>query len=233
LPNVVACLGLFRDLPGEVAVLAGNHDLWARAGYSSQALWERDLPAAVHDTGMLWLEDTVWKRDGVAVAGSLAWYDYSAADSTWAAESDTSFAANKGRYNMDARFLNWPWSDVDFAARLGDGFRARLEALERDPAIHATVAVTHVPLFEEQMLRQAHDPRWGYSNAYFGNLTLGGRIIGMAKLCAVVSGHTHVGRQGVARRPEAPEQPPVPVYVLPSDYHRPAFMVVEDDRKGR
>jgi predicted phosphohydrolase len=34
LPNVVECLRLFAQLPGEVAVLAGNHDVWARANYS-------------------------------------------------------------------------------------------------------------------------------------------------------------------------------------------------------
>jgi 3',5'-cyclic AMP phosphodiesterase CpdA len=228
LPNVVACLDLFRGLPGTVAVLAGNHDVWARSGHSSQELWERALPRVVRDARMLWLEDTVWLHDGVAVAGSLAWYDYSAVDLTWRGESAASFAANKGRYNMDAKFVSWPWSDVEFATNLGDGLCARLAALECDPAVRAVVAVTHVPLFEEQMLRQPHDPKWGYTNAYFGNLTLGWRIIGMGKLRTVVSGHTHVGRQGVARRRGAPEQAPIAVYVLPSDYHKPTYMLMDD-----
>src|SRR2546429_3962563 len=82
LPNVVECLRLFAQLPGEVAVLAGNHDVWARANYSSQDLWERRLPEAVQAAGMIWLEGTVLQHDGVAVAGSLAWDDSSAAGPT-------------------------------------------------------------------------------------------------------------------------------------------------------
>ncbi|MGZ3585250.1 MAG: metallophosphoesterase, partial [Ktedonobacterales bacterium] len=46
LQNVRACLSLFSRLPGTVAVLAGNHDVWAR-GHHSQDLWERHLPEAV------------------------------------------------------------------------------------------------------------------------------------------------------------------------------------------
>src|SRR5215472_8873396 len=82
LPRFVECLKLFAQLPGEVAVLAGNHDVWARASYASQDLWEQRLPEAVQAAGMLWLEDTVWQRNGIGVAGSLVWYDYSAVDPT-------------------------------------------------------------------------------------------------------------------------------------------------------
>src|SRR5207302_3526466 len=96
LPNVVECLKLFSELPGEVAVLAGNHDVWAWANYSSKDLWERILPEAVRAAGMLWLEETTWQRDGVAVAGSLAWYNYSAVDATIPPHPPEFFAEQKG-----------------------------------------------------------------------------------------------------------------------------------------
>jgi hypothetical protein len=78
-----------------------------------------------------------------------------------------------------------------------------------------------VPLFDEQMCRKPHDPDWGFSNAYFGNLTLGQRVLQMRKLQAVVSGHTHVERQAsIGRRA-------VPVSVLGSDYNAPVYTVID------
>ncbi len=227
LSNIIACLALFRDLPGEVAVLAGNHDVWARQGYTSQELWERELPGAVRDAGMLWLEEAAWRRDGLAVLGSLAWYDYSAVDPRFADRTAAEFAGAKRRYNVDGIYLNWPWGDVEFADRLGEGLCARLEAVERDPSIHSALLVTHVPLFEAQMARKPADARWSYSNAYFGNLTLGQRALRSRKLRAVVSGHTHVGRQGVALRPGAPADEGIPVSVLASDYGQPVYHVID------
>src|SRR5215472_6081536 len=70
LNKFAACLRLFATLPGRVAVLAGNHDVWARGGYTSRKLWEQHLPEATHAAGMLWLEEENWQQDGLAVAGS-------------------------------------------------------------------------------------------------------------------------------------------------------------------
>ena len=56
LARVRECLALFEGVPGRIAVLAGNHDVWAfRDGPSSQDMWERHLPAAVREAGMIWL----------------------------------------------------------------------------------------------------------------------------------------------------------------------------------
>ena len=227
LPHIVECLKLFAPLPGEVAVLAGNHDVWARANSSSQDLWERRLPEAVQAAGMLWLEGTVWQRDGVAVAGSLAWYDYSAADPAFLSSSPLFFAERKGYYNLDARYVDWPWSDPEFAARLGEGLCERLQGLEADPGVRSALVVSHVPLFEAQMCRKPHDPHWGLSNAYFGNLTLGQQVLKISKVRAVVSGHTHVGREGQVKRPGFPEDHALVVSVLGSDYHAPVYSVIE------
>lgn len=227
LPNFVRCMKLFAQLPGEVAVLAGNHDVWARANFASQALWERHLPEAVRVAGMLWLEETVWRRDGVAVVGSLVWYDYSAVDPTLPAHPPEVFVERKRFYNADAKFVHWPWSDQEFAAKLGDALCERLRGLEADAGVRDVVVVSHVPLVEEQMCRAPHDPAWGFSNAYFGNLTLGERVLAMRKVRAIVSGHTHVGREGQVKRPAFPEEPAVAVSVLASDYHAPLYRVID------
>ncbi|TMC15967.1 MAG: metallophosphoesterase [Chloroflexi bacterium] len=230
LPNFVTCLKLFAQLPGDVAILAGNHDVWARANYASQELWERHLPRAVQATGMLWLEETVWQREGVAVAGSLAWYDYSAVDATIPSYPPAVFVERKGWYNADAKYVRWPWSDQEFAAKLGDALCERLRGLEADPGVRNVLVVSHVPLVEEQMYRKPYDPRWGFSNAYFGNLTLGQRVLAMSKLRAIVSGHTHVRREGLVKRPGFPKEPAVVVSVLASDYHAPLYRVIDTTR---
>src|SRR5215475_9664985 len=69
LSNIRACLRLFAHLPGRVAVLMGNHDVWAYQHHATQTLWEELLPQVVRDAGMLWLEQSAWIRDGIAVAG--------------------------------------------------------------------------------------------------------------------------------------------------------------------
>jgi predicted phosphohydrolase len=232
LPNFVGCLKIFAQLPGEVAVLAGNHDVWARANYSSQELWEKRLPEAVQAAGMLWLEGTVWQHGGLAVAGSLAWYDYSAADPTLPPYPPEIFAERKGYYNADARYVHWPWSDQEFAARLGHALCERLRRLEADASVRNVVVVSHVPLFDEQMLRKPHDPHWGFSNAYFGNLTLGQQVLQMSKVRAVVSGHTHIEREGQVKRPGASEGHAVSVSVLGSDYYAPVYLVIDSATLG-
>jgi predicted phosphohydrolase len=224
LSNIRACLRLFAHLPGQVAVLMGNHDLWAYERHATQTLWDELLPRTVRDAGMLWLEDSAWIRDGVAVVGSMTWYDYSAVDPAVRPHSAAWFARHKRRYNNDARFVTWKWSDQEAARILGDALVWRARAREVDPTVQAVMVVTHVPIFRAQMCSKPGDLHWGISNAYFGNLTLGERLIGMSKLRRVVSGHTHCGREEVIERPGLP---PLAVSVVASDYHRPAHVTIE------
>lgn len=217
-----ACLEIFRNLPGEVAVLAGNHDVWSREDHTSADLWLRDLPNAARDAGMLWLEDEVWVRDGLAVTGSVAWYDYSAA-APGLNKDDAFWAANKLRWNMDAHYVDWPWTDQEFAAQVCDPLIERVMRLEADPSVQAILVASHVPLYEEQMARRPHDLNWTFGNTYFGNLALGERLLAAGKLSCVISGHTHVPRLG--RRMRAGE--PLPVWVIDSDYHKPGSITYD------
>ncbi|HEX6818662.1 MAG TPA: metallophosphoesterase [Ktedonobacterales bacterium] len=230
LARIRACLALFADLPGRVAVLAGNHDIWTfRDGPSSQEMWERAMPAAVRDAGMIWLEDEVCRVGAVAVAGSLAWYDYSAVDPTIPPYPPEYFASEKPARNLDGRYVNWPWPDVELARRLGDVICARLDALESDESVRDVLVVTHVPLCERQLRRRPDDPRWGFGNAYFGNLTLGRRVLGYPKLRRIVSGHTHIPASGIESREGLPD---VPVEIVPSDFGSPQCVVLNGESLG-
>ncbi len=220
--QVRACLALFAGLPGQLAALAGNHDLWALDGLHSAEVWERALPDAVRAAGMLWLEQDDWRGDGLAVAGALAWYDYSGADPALPAQTEQQWIELKRRMHPDAKYLDWPWSDREFAARCGERLAARVAALDADPSVSDLLLVTHVPLFREQLINRPEIPNWGYGNAYFGNLTLGERVRGAKKLRALISGHTHIGRREALAGERA-----IPVWVIPSDFHMPRYVVYE------
>lgn len=220
--HIRTCLRLFREVPGQMAALAGNHDLWALDGGHSAEVWERELPEAVRAAGMLWLEEDVWRADGLAVAGSIAWYDYSGADPAIPPQTEDYWVETKRQMHPDAKYLDWPWSDIEFAVRCGAGLAARVAALDADPSVNDLLLVTHVPLFREQLVNRPEIPRWGYGNAYFGNLTLGQRVRHSPKLRAVVSGHTHIGVKATLAG-----EPAAPVWVNPSDFHKPRYVVYE------
>ena len=222
LADVRACLDMFAGLPGQIAALAGNHDLWAHDDDHSANLWAQGIPDVVRDAGMLWLEDAVWRRDGLAVAGSIAWYDYTGADPSIPPQTEAYWIDLKKRMHPDGKYLDWPWSDISFATRCGDALVARLAALEADASVSDVLVVTHVPLFREQLINRTEIPNWGYGNAFFGNLTLGERLRRLPKLRAVVSGHTHIGRSETLADGSG-----IPVWVIPSDFHAPRYVVYE------
>jgi 3',5'-cyclic AMP phosphodiesterase CpdA len=215
------CLDLFAGaVRCPVWVIPGNHDLWARPPDDSHRLWRERLPEETAAAGCRWLEGGGFTLGGTAVAGTVAWYDYSAADPSVQGTA-LLFAQEKYKHNADALRIDWEWSDPEFAERVARPFLATLDGWEADPAVRRVVAVTHVPLLEEQMTRDPGSAAWSFSNAYFGNLTLGRKVLARRKVTHVVSGHTHVGRDAVVARDGAP---PVRAVVLPSEYERPAWL---------
>jgi 3',5'-cyclic AMP phosphodiesterase CpdA len=224
LENFRGCLAGVRSLGVPVAVLAGNHDVWVDdEGIGSKELWEHRLADTTREAGAFWLEQDDVQVDDVAIVGSLAWYDYSAAPEHLRFP-DEHFARIKRLLNNDGSRIDWPWSDVEFAARLRQSLVHRLAQLEQDAGVRAVVVATHVPVFEEQMTRKPGNEQWELSNAYFGNLTTGAAVARFPKVRAVVSGHTHCGRRGTVAREGAH---PIEVHVVGSEYGEPAFVVVE------
>jgi 3',5'-cyclic AMP phosphodiesterase CpdA len=221
LPDLKRCLLLLREqVSAPIWVLPGNHDVWARPPFDSHQLFLEQIPATVRAAGCRWLEGTAFIVKGVAVAGTIAWYDYSAADPSIQA-SAVQFAQQKFHYNADALRIDWEWSDPEFADRVSVPFLSQLDHLESDPSVRSVVVVTHVPLLEGQMHRQPGDARWAFSNAYFGNLTLGRKVLARRKVSHIVSGHTHVGKQCLIERPDLPA---IEARVLASDYEEPAWL---------
>jgi 3',5'-cyclic AMP phosphodiesterase CpdA len=221
LDDVTRCLKLFTDtLSCPVWVLPGNHDVWARPPHDSHRLWRELLPATVAKTGCRWLEGSCFVLGETAVAGTIAWYDYSAAGPEVKATA-LQFAQQKMQHNADALRIDWEWSDPEFADRVAAPFLATLDHLEADPAVVRVVVVTHVPLVEGQMHRIPGDELWNFTNAYFGNLTLGQKVLRYRKVSHLVSGHTHQGRECTVPREGSPA---VEARTLASDYEEPAWV---------
>jgi len=220
LHDLSECLRLVRQhVAAKILVLPGNHDLYAR-DCPSRAKWETRLAEIVAGAGCEWFEGRSWSQEGIAVAGTIAWYDYSAKDPQVSATSDD-FAREKKYHNPDAYEIDWWWSDPEFAKLVAKPFLETLDRLEADPAIRQIVVATHVPLVECQMCRDTGNADWAFSNAYFGNLALGAQVLAHRKVSHIISGHTHIERRGRITRPD---RRPVEVCVIPSHYNEPRWV---------
>jgi 3',5'-cyclic AMP phosphodiesterase CpdA len=219
------CLRIFADACPDAALLAlpGNHDLWAREGATSRDLFASLLPSLARDAGFVWLEGNPLIRGEAAVAGGIAWYDYSAAEPglelgpAW-------YAAHRRELIVDGEAMDEGFDDREFAAARGRALLADLDALEANPEVRSVLAVTHVPLLEEQLARRPWDREWAVRTAFFGNLSLGAEVLRRPKVTTLVSGHTHAGKRAQVYRKAGP---PVTVLVVGSDYGHPAAVTVE------
>src|SRR5438874_1505321 len=139
------CLDLFASLPCQKALVAGNHDIWVRSADprgDSLAVYREYLPRVAAARGFHYLDHgpLVLPDAGLAVVGSMNWYDYSwAADRLPAAAADwrdrlVTKRFTRGRHN-DANFVRWQHDDVAFTREIVAALTAHLnQALQWVPA---------------------------------------------------------------------------------------------------
>ena len=147
------CLDLFADLPGRKALVPGNHDVWVRPNDprgDSLTVYRDHLPRAADERGFHYLDHgpLILPDAGLAVVGSMNWYDYS-----WAEDRLRAVAADwrdrlrtkrftRGRHN-DANFVKWAYDDAGFTRTATAELAGHLrEALACVPA---ALLVTHHP----------------------------------------------------------------------------------------
>jgi 3',5'-cyclic AMP phosphodiesterase CpdA len=218
LTDLARCLKLLRsEITCPLWVLPGDHDFWARPPYDSHRLYQDLIPQTVTAAGCHYLEGASFVINGVAVAGTVAWYDYSSAG-TAGIVSDLEFAQKKYMHNADALRIDWEWSDPEFAGLVSSALLATLDTLDQDPAVRSIIVVTHFPILEQQLDR---DRLLGFASAYAGNLTLGKKILHRPKVSHILSGHAHAARECLVAREGLP---PIEVRVLPGDYEKPAWL---------
>lgn len=206
------CLHFFDAFSGQRFFVAGNHDLWTDG--DSLDRYERELKAVCEETGTWYLDARPFVRDGVALVGSMGWYDYSfrvtelgiplrfyeAKLAPGAAERLAMHHLLAGAADLDAKMMNigarWmdgvhvrlPMSDASFAARLRDRLAEHLRAVGPD-AEHIVVAMHHVPF--EAMVRRLHKPVWDFAHAFLGSRIFGELLLAEPRVRHVVCGHSH------------------------------------------
>ena len=216
------CLKLFRELPSQKALVPGNHDIWVRPGDprgNSLAVYRDDLPRIAAEQGFHFLdrEPLVLPDVGLAIVGSMNWYDYS-----WAIDRLPRMADDwedrlrtkrflRGRHN-DANFVRWDRSDAEFTQEVVNALATHLnDALKCVPA---ALLVVHHPPFRglNYPKREPLDLDGLLWEAFSGNdamerlLAEHGERIPIA-LC----GHTHFAREG--------RLGPTRGYNIGGDYH--------------
>jgi 3',5'-cyclic AMP phosphodiesterase CpdA len=201
------CLTLFADLPCLKALVPGNHDIWVLEDDprgDSLTLYREGLATQCAARGFHYLDGDgpLHLGGGLAVVGSINWYDYSwsldwlRANLLEYEERLRTKRFDRGRHN-DARFVRWPLDDVRFTAQVVETFGRHLDAAfqEADRAL----VVTHHPAFYGLSFpgeRSETVDRYLW-DAFTGNAALERLLTAHAeRIPLVFSGHTHRSREG-------------------------------------
>jgi len=201
------CLDLFAELPCQKALVPGNHDIWVRSHDprgDSLAVYREHLPRVAASRGFHYLDNSplVLPDVGLAVVGSINWYDYS-----WAVDRLPQAAPDwqdrlitkrflRGRHN-DANFVRWDRSDGQFTKEVVGALAAHLkQALKWVPA---ALLVTHHPPFRglnypKKEPLELDGLLW---EAFSGNSGVE-KLLGEygERIPLALCGHTHFAREG-------------------------------------
>ncbi len=200
------CLRLFDELSCRKALVPGNHDLWVRPANErdSLQLYEKDLAEMCRQHSFHYLDQgpLLLPEVGLALVGSINWYDYS-----WSREAiQRDHPGEEGRLfsklftrgrHRDVDFVRWPLDDVRFTARVVDTLARHLrEALAQ---VERVIVVTHHPPMrcisfpEKQPPLTIDDLLW---EAFGGNRAMEDLLTRHAERIAFAfCGHTHRARE--------------------------------------
>jgi predicted phosphohydrolase len=200
------CLELFAELPGQKAVVPGNHDIWVSSDDARGNSWQvynEHLPQLSRQFGFHYLDHgpLLLPEANLAIVGSMNWYDYSwGAAEGWSPPADWEERLRdkrftRGRHN-DGRFVRWPFTDQSFTAQTVATFRGQLEQALR--TLKQAIVVTHHPAFAGLNFPETGPPSldrmlW---RAFSGNRSMEELLAGHAdQIPFVFCGHTHRARE--------------------------------------
>ncbi|MHC4717649.1 MAG: metallophosphoesterase family protein [Planctomycetota bacterium] len=212
------CLGLFEGFPGRKYFVLGNHCLWCLPGEDSIDRYERIVPAIAAEMGFAVLDHAPARIDGVGLAGSIGWYDYSyrhehlgipldfyrAKVAPGAAQRfpEHRHLVEKFRgqladwhLNLTARWMDgvrvrMEMTDEEFLEYLLGKLRRQLDELGSDPAVDRVLAfVHHLPV--RRLLPQDRPAPLAFAAAFLGSDRIGKVLMDCGKLTHVFCGHSH------------------------------------------
>ncbi|KPK81960.1 MAG: hypothetical protein AMJ81_10190 [Phycisphaerae bacterium SM23_33] len=211
-------LGLFDGFPGRKLLVPGNHCLWCLPGEDSIRRYEEIVPAIAAEAGFCVLDHEPARMDGVALAGSIGWYDYSyreegldiplefyrAKVAPGAAEKLPEhrhlverfqgqlgdWHLNIGARWMDGVHVRMDMADEEFLEYVLKKLRRQLGELQADAAVRQVLAfVHHLPVRE--LVPEGRPPDIAFAAAYMGSDKIGHVLLGCPKLTHVFCGHSH------------------------------------------
>lgn len=208
------CLDLFDRFPGKKFYVAGNHDLWSRTGCSLDR-YERELATVCQDAGVWYLDAEPYIHNGLALVGSIGWYDYSFRQEElgiplrfYEHKVSPGAAARLPEHRhlveghndltedlleicarwMDGVHVRLTMSDREFTDRLCDKMTEHLQrAASQSQQI--IVAMHHLPV--GGLVRRSSNRTWAFANAYMGSDRFGQLIADCPKVTHVLCGHSH------------------------------------------
>jgi len=204
-------LRVFRHIPCQKLLIAGNHDLWAmEEELDSLEVYSHDIARAAEDAEFKYLDDEPWVAPdrSLALVGSVNWYDYTLAPPSIlekypnAAEIFRRKLFTKARHN-DGRYIRFGMSDEEFTGMVVSRVEEHLADVSRRS--ESICLVTHHPAIPELFRPLPDEPTddeliW---HAYQGNARMRDLVMRTEKIRYVVSGHTHAFRREKVGRIEA------------------------------
>jgi len=209
-------LALFEGFTGRKLLVPGNHCLWCNGEESSLDRYRRILPQLAAEHGFELLDHSPVVMDGLGLAGSIGWYDYSFADKSlgipgafYEAKVAPGAAQYMGGYEdliedhkhqlterhlalgsqwMDGVRVRLGMSDKEFSSLLAEKLAGQLAGLSRRVE-QIAVFLHHLPF---SLLVPANRPdRFAFAAAYMGAGRLGEVLLDCPKVTRVYCGHSH------------------------------------------
>jgi 3',5'-cyclic AMP phosphodiesterase CpdA len=204
--HFAGCLALFDPLDCRKALVPGNHDIWVEENDGrgdSLQVYREHLPRICDKHGFHYLDNgpLLLPEVGLALVGSINWYDYS-----WSLDQLRCQVPNweirlrtktfSGGLHNDGRFVRWPLDDARFTAEVVAALDRHLrEALS---GCTRAIVVTHHPAFYGLSFPRSGPPSedgllW---DAFSGNTLVPALLTCHAeRVPFVFSGHTHCARE--------------------------------------
>lgn len=225
------CLQLFADLPSRKALVPGNHDVWVKiddARGDSLQVYRSYLPDLCRRHGFTYLdqEPLLLPEAGLALVGSMNWYDYSwsidrlpEAFPDWQERLQTK-RFTRGRHN-DANYVRWPLDDIGFT-REAVAALARQLAGVIDQGRQAIVVAHHPPFYGLNFPRPDGplSPDALLWDAFGGNRDMEALLARhAAHIPFAFCGHTHRARANTLG--------PIRGYNIGGDYHYKRMLLLD------
>jgi predicted phosphodiesterase len=216
LPALADALDRFARFGGRRFIVPGNHCLWCAGEEDSMRRYLDILPNLAAGHGFAMLDAQPAMLGGVALVGSVGWYDYSFADKSlgipeefYRAKVAPGAAAQLGGFEdmldrhrgqlgeralairsrwMDGRYVRLPMGDEEFCRFLAERLATQLEEVSRQ-AERVVVFMHHLP-FAELLPEGRADPV-AFASAYLGSPLFGEVLLAFPKVTDVYCGHSH------------------------------------------